>query len=85
MACTCRTFQCLCGGSTVTIAKALDPRVREPRIQVNGVWLSEGQAMAVRVAVTSWRLDRDHVAGVGPIGAAYDARLSEVEDIMVPR
>lgn len=56
---------------------------REPEIVVNGVRLTEAQAMAVRVAVTSFRMDRDHLAGLGPIGPLYDARLAEVEDVMV--
>jgi len=55
---------------------------REPEIVVNGVRLTEAQALAVRVAVTSFRMgltDPEHMAALGPIGPLYDARLAEVE------
>jgi hypothetical protein len=58
---------------------------REPTITVNGVTLTEAQAMSVRVAVTSFRMELhggyDKV--LGEIGPLYDARLYEVEKLML--
>lgn len=56
----------------------------EPIITVNGVQLTEAQAMAVRVAVASMRSDlsRPERPEDRPLDAAYDARLAEVERFM---
>jgi len=59
---------------------------REPEIIINGVRLTEAQAMAVRVAVASFRVgltDPERMADLGRIGPIYDARLREVELVMV--
>lgn len=53
----------------------------EPSITINGHTLSDAQAMSVRVAVTSFRADLDQPSAadaLGPIAAAYAARLDEV-------
>lgn len=58
--------------------------MNEPKIVINGLWLTEGQAMAVRVAVTHFHsyvnTSRD---ALGPISDGYAARLCEVEQAMV--
>lgn len=59
---------------------------REPTIFVNSVLLTNAQAIAMRVAVTGMRIDLsdpERMAALGEIGPAYDARLSEVESLMV--
>jgi len=61
--------------------------VKEARITINGVELTEAQSMAVRVAVTGMRMDlhaddRKRMRGLGEIGHLYDLRLQEVEDLI---
>lgn len=59
---------------------------REATITINGVALTMAQASAIRIAVTGMRWgigDPETMAGLGPIGPAYAARLSEVEDIIL--
>jgi hypothetical protein len=60
---------------------------QEPRITINGVVLTEAQAMAARVAVTSmrfglhdWKSEPKKLEG---LDAAYDANLQAVERIML--
>lgn len=53
---------------------------------VNGTLLSEGQAMAVRVAVTMFHMevsDPEKAADLGPIASAYRERLEEVLRIIL--
>jgi hypothetical protein len=57
----------------------------EPKIQIGDYVLSEAQAMAVRVAVTSFYAETgDEEIGfdLGPIADAYHARLGEVLTVM---
>jgi hypothetical protein len=61
----------------------------EPDITINGVRLSVGQAMALRVAATSYHVEMsqpnalgDDEVGVG-IAKGYRERLSEVLDLMI--
>lgn len=57
---------------------------READIVINGVTLTHAQSMAVRVAVTSFLVDLpDRLVDLGPIGPLYQARLGEVQDIIV--
>lgn len=56
--------------------------VREPRIVINGLVLAPAHAMAVRVAVSSFRQDREHLEELGDFGRLYDQRLAEVERVM---
>jgi hypothetical protein len=58
----------------------------EATIIINGVTLNHAQSMSVRVTVTSflWDLhDPEHRKALGKIGDAYQARLREVEQIIV--
>ena len=58
---------------------------REARITISGVELNYAQSMAVRVAVGSMMLqlqDPQHREDLGPIAAAYEARLSEVQSFI---
>lgn len=58
----------------------------EPKVQIGDYVLSEAQAMAVRVAVTSFHAemsDPQSAADLGPIANAYQERLSEVIAIWV--
>ena len=57
----------------------------EPEIVVNGVRLTQAQAASVRVAVTSFRLELNAGGSeeLGEIGPLYDARLAEVELLLV--
>ena len=60
-------------------------RTTEPNITINGVPLTDAQAMAVRVAVVDFLYDladAEHMAELGEIGPLYRARLSEVQEIM---
>lgn len=53
----------------------------EPFIQIGSHVLSDGQAMAVRVAISNFHMevsDPEFAADLGPISAAYRERLSEV-------
>lgn len=59
----------------------------EPKIQIGDHVLTEAQAMAVRVAVTSFHMecssDEEFRDGLGPIADAYKDRLGEVIRIML--
>lgn len=62
----------------------------EPRITINGHELSQAQAVAVRVAITSFHAEteiehRRHPAERDEIAAAYHARLSEVLRMIIPQ
>ncbi len=61
------------------------PAANEPDIVVNGVRLTSAQAMAVRVAVTSYREFDAKDPELGDIGPLYHARLSEVLDLVFTR
>lgn len=52
----------------------------EPKVQIGDYVLSEAQAMALRVAVTSWhfQLASGEAAELGDIGPLYEQRLGEV-------
>lgn len=87
-------FKCGASGMTpesscdlVSVVRHQDGSVREPEISINGVPLTDAQAMAVRVAVSAMRIDlrgQDLRTRVGDaLAEKYDARLSEVERIMV--
>lgn len=53
--------------------------VAEPRITVSGVQLSEGQAMAVRVALELFLMELPKLKDeLGPAGQGYEDRLREV-------
>jgi hypothetical protein len=59
---------------------------KEATIVINGVTLNDAQSMSVRVAVTNflWDLhDPEHRKALGKIGDSYQARLHEVEQIIV--
>lgn len=59
---------------------------READIVINSVRLTFAQSMALRVAVTSFLVDLDdpeRMADLGEIGPLYQARLGEVQDIIV--
>lgn len=59
----------------------------EPDIIINGRALTFAECMAVRVAVSSFRLsltDRDMRAGIGePLAGNYDHHLARVEQTML--
>lgn len=58
----------------------------EAKIQIGNYVLSEGQSIAVRVAVTNFLMelsDAEYRRELGPIAEAYEARLKEVIKIMV--
>jgi len=58
----------------------------EPRIQIGDHVLTDAQAMAVRVAVSTFHIecvDDGFREEVGPIADAYHARLGEVLTIMI--
>jgi hypothetical protein len=67
----------------------LDPETgwREATITINGRVLSFAQALSVRVAVSSFRLelaDPAFAAGLGPeLAANYDAHLQTVEALLI--
>lgn len=58
---------------------------REPPMILNWVRLTEGQAMAVRVAVSHFHMDliNGWAQELGEIGPLYEARLREVEEILL--
>lgn len=63
-----------------------NPLPREPVITINGVTLTEGQAMTVRVMLTSAASeleDPEMRADLGPIADGYRARLREVLVMLV--
>jgi len=58
---------------------------QEARVLVNGIWLTEAQSMALRVAVgmfLSDLADADRMKSLGDIGPLYQARLHEVQDLL---
>ena len=58
----------------------------EPVITINGTRLSEGQAMAVRVAVTNFHMrltNKNYQRDLGPVAAAYMARVREIVQLML--
>lgn len=61
-------------------------RHEEPNVVVNGVELNTAQSMALRVAVGSMLqelADKDYMVLIGEIGPLYQARLREIERIML--
>lgn len=58
---------------------------REPRITVNNTPLATSQAMAVRVALGIFLMDKEYLAALGETGKLYEARLGEVLKLMVLR
>jgi hypothetical protein len=59
-------------------------KTREARIDLEGVRLSEGQSMAVRVAIEMYifDLERELAKDLGQIGQNYLARLREVRRLI---
>ena len=59
----------------------------EPTITIDGHKLTEGQSMSVRVAITAFLMelknDKQFADGLGVIGIAYQARLTEVMHIIL--
>lgn len=61
--------------------------MQEPSITINGKQLSEGQAMAIRVAIESFALDMD-TNGLGEddhgekMTQAYLSRIREIRELM---
>ena len=58
----------------------------EPTIVINGKQLTEAQAMAVRVAVSDFLAqltDKDFMKSLGAAGPMYQARLAEVQRLML--
>lgn len=57
---------------------------KEADIVINGIALSHAQSMAVRVAVTDFLMCLpERLVDLGPIGPLYQARLGEVQDLIV--
>jgi hypothetical protein len=56
----------------------------EAHIDIEGVRLSEGQSMAVRVAIEMYMFDleRELAKGMGQVGQNYLARLREVRRLI---
>jgi hypothetical protein len=60
--------------------------MREAKVTVNGIELTSAQVSALRGAVTGFRIelsDPEYRRRLGPIAEAYDARLAEVESLLV--
>jgi hypothetical protein len=58
---------------------------KEPQIIINGVELTVGQAMTVRVACGAFAMgmgDAEIRLGLGEIGDAYQKRLREIHKLM---
>lgn len=58
---------------------------KEPRIIINGIELTEGQSMTVRVAIGSMQftLNNPHYLNdLGPIGPLYIMRLNEIQNLI---
>lgn len=56
---------------------------REPEITINGVMLSEGAAMTIRVAVANFHdYVKQNDAGLGKIGKAYADQCEGIQRIM---
>ncbi len=62
--------------------------MREPAIRMNGVLLTPAQAMAVRVAVTSYAMEMREPGALGDdehgqaMAQAYADRLGEVSELI---
>ena len=59
--------------------------MKEATILINNVLLDEAQSSSLRVAVASFLTELaepDHMAALGEIGPLYQARLSEVQDLI---
>jgi hypothetical protein len=57
----------------------------EPQITINGTQLTEAQAITTRVAIVNFLIelqDDDFVLKLGPIGALYKARLTEINALI---
>jgi len=63
--------------------------MKEALVTINGVALNMAQSMSLRVAVTGWRMsfheDAEYRKNLGEIGPLYDARLAEIERLLVGR
>lgn len=60
----------------------------EASVTINGTTLSFAEAMSLRVAVSSFRIqlgDPAFRAGLGSIAANYDAHLARVEQLLITR
>lgn len=60
----------------------------EPIITINGVTLTEGEAMTVRVMLTNAASELENPSAddaLGPIANAYRARLRDILALLVPR
>jgi hypothetical protein len=58
----------------------------ESKIVINGVELTQAQSSSVRVAVSSMLTElaqKEHMDALGEIGPLYQARLSEVQDLLL--
>lgn len=64
---------------------------KEPEITINGTALTNAQAMAVRVAITSFHAETSHPHALGTdehglrMCTAYHLRLDEVLRLILPR
>lgn len=59
----------------------------EADITINGKPLNFAQSMVVRVAVSSFLMeldDPDYRKGLGPVADGYEARLQEVQAMIIP-
>lgn len=62
--------------------------IKEPTVIINGVLLTNAQAMTLRVALTGfWSevSDPEYSKALGPIGPKYEKAASEIWRIMVPQ
>lgn len=62
--------------------------ISEPSITVNGVQLTMAQAMTLRVAVASWLMELSsahEMELLGDIGPLYQARLVEIQKLMLKK
>lgn len=60
--------------------------MKEARIVINGFLLTEAQASVVRIAVSDFRMslqDPEQRAAFGAIAEGYEARLHEVELLLI--
>ena len=58
----------------------------EATITINGTLLTQAQAMSLRVAVSSFRMELDDpemMEGLGEVGKLYDEQLIEVEQLLI--
>lgn len=55
----------------------------EPSITINGVQLTPGQAMTVRVAIEMFAMQiAEPDFEIGPIGSLYQASIAEIRKVM---